>query len=196
MTPLSGKIQGKFQKEFSEIYFSAGKKLTPRLMSYLDSAVDWFVKDRGFKLTCKKGCSHCCYILTLTTKKEVDYIKKFLKKNPKISRKKRDIPDKFKFERFEATGENLADEYVVKVSPRTRRCRFLNDDNSCSIYDVRPIMCRVYLAVTPPKNCDTVKNNGEIVSTVDTRWIEMNAMNTLVNSDIENYLYLHEADFT
>lgn len=31
-------------------------------------------------------------------------------------------------------------DYVLKQSP----CTFLNDDNTCSIYDVRPLACREY----------------------------------------------------
>lgn len=70
---------------------------------------------------CKKGCSHCCYIPVSISELEAELIEKTLK----IKRKKFSVHDK------------------TQDIP----CPFLKN-NSCSIYDVRPFVCRRHVVLT------------------------------------------------
>lgn len=92
-----------------------------KLMQIVDENIHEFF-DNGLKSGCKKGCSACCYYNVDITPLEADLIAEF-------------------------TGRKIVSGHTGNtVYPS--KCPFLVD-NACSIYPVRPYMCRSYIAVTP-----------------------------------------------
>ncbi|EKP0311158.1 YkgJ family cysteine cluster protein [Aeromonas veronii] len=86
---------------------------------------------------CKKGCSHCCHIPVSVSELEVEYIEKSLK----IKRKE--------FSAYDKTQE--------------KPCPFLKD-NGCSIYNVRPFVCRRHVVLTKTSYwCEIERCNQEIM---------------------------------
>lgn len=82
------------------------------------------------KLTvCKKGCAACCEISVGLSELEASYIER-------------------------NTGRRMALGVRSSVSHKTdSRCPFLSSENSCSIYEFRPLACRVYAAFDDPDLC-------------------------------------------
>jgi uncharacterized protein len=73
-------------------------------------------------------CANCCKTTSpIFTTRDVDSAAKFLKMKPSVFQKQYLEVDK---------DEDL----VLKSSP----CSFLNDDNSCGIYEARPKACQEY----------------------------------------------------
>ena len=73
-------------------------------------------------------CANCCKTTPpLYTNKDVKRIAAFLKTTPKQFKRKYTI-------------EDINGELIGIMVP----CSFLNSDNTCSIYEVRPIACRTY----------------------------------------------------
>lgn len=104
---------------------------------------DEFFQSSTYQLTCKDKCSACCYIPVSTNIREMMAIKtKTDWSNIDMSLVKKQMhfadPDKF----------------VEKIPWTDRKCVFLKD-NSCSIYDERPMACRRHNSVTPVELCDT-----------------------------------------
>ena len=62
------------------------------------------------------------------------------------------------------------DEYKVLKAfkpgnhPSDKACRFLDSDNSCSVYEHRPSTCRTHMVVSDPKNCGTGKAVSKLFS--------------------------------
>ncbi|HDX8437820.1 YkgJ family cysteine cluster protein [Aeromonas dhakensis] len=84
---------------------------------------------------CEKGCSHCCYIPVAVSELEVEYIERSLK----IKRKS--------FSEYDRT--------------QSKPCPFLKN-NSCSIYNVRPFVCRRHVVLTKtPYWCELERCNQE-----------------------------------
>jgi Fe-S-cluster containining protein len=81
---------------------------------------------------CKKGCSYCCEIRVDVSKVELSLIKSKARK-----------------------AYNNATKDLVIGEP----CPFLKD-NSCSIYDVRPFLCRRHQVFTPTN--ELCVNNDEL----------------------------------
>lgn len=87
--------------------------------------------ERGVKIACRAGCSHCCSVRVEAMAPEIFLIARELASRP---------PDELKHlvERLNAhaalTGETLS-------SDRPTECPFLTN-GLCSIYDVRPSVCR------------------------------------------------------
>lgn len=98
------------------------------------------------KPSCKKGCSHCCYIQVAATQIEIDYILNFLKDND-IQLTENQL-DRLK----EQSKINNNEDYILSVH---RKCIFLSDKGDCSIYEARPLACRNYYVFNDPKLCNT-----------------------------------------
>lgn len=95
------------------------------------------------KLSCKKGCSHCCMQMVEVTTDEGRLILKYIKEN--------NIQyDQQKLERH-AQMEHDPDKWW-NLKNEEKECIFLKN-NECQIYPVRPISCRKYFVITDPIIC-------------------------------------------
>lgn len=96
-----------------------------KIYSYMD---DFSQYVSGFSV-CDKGCSHCCKIDIQLTRVEADLISFNL--NKKIN---------------EPTNKSVKN---------TDSCPFLDNNDYCSIYDIRPFSCRVFFTLDHPKYCSS-----------------------------------------
>ncbi|KAB2814907.1 YkgJ family cysteine cluster protein [Phaeocystidibacter luteus] len=84
--------------------------------------------DEVFACTDCLQCANCCKTTgPLFTRKDIDRISKHLRMKPA----------EFESEYLRVDEDN---DFVLQQVP----CRFLEDDNKCSIYEVRPKACREY----------------------------------------------------
>lgn len=74
---------------------------------------------------CRKGCAHCCFIPVLVSSMEADVIGEAIGVRP-------------------ATPA-LVDELPAEAYGLKQPCTFLNEDEKCSIYEHRPMACRLLL---------------------------------------------------
>ena len=95
---------------------------------------------------CKRGCAHCCYIQVVASGREVDLIVDHIKENNIIL-------DNEKMLRLEEQALIKDDrDYMLSTH---RKCVFLQDNNDCGIYPVRPFSCRNYFVFSDPEGCNT-----------------------------------------
>ena len=116
-------------------------KMMKKFYICLDKLVDIYSK----YVPCKKGCSKCCDIKVDVTGLEINMIKYYLDENKQ----------KYLFNAIENRHSNRRD-YSGIV------CPFLKD-NICTIYEVRPFMCRKYFVFEDDNSKCGAMNN--IVST-------------------------------
>jgi len=92
---------------------------------------------------CKKGCSHCCYQAIIISSWEAAQITKMTGK---------------KIASFEGYNPGNREKYIKKYGGVS--CPFLVN-NECSIYEVRPFICRTHVSVADdPIPCDIINNPG------------------------------------
>lgn len=103
------------------------------------------------KISCKRGCSHCCYMPVAITEDESKLLLNHLD-DAKIAQLKRQA--------------NLSTQEMQEASKDVRRCAFLGANEECTIYEDRPLTCRTYFVTSPPKLCDIGKNKTIDVLTV------------------------------
>ena len=103
------------------------------------------------KVTCKKGCSFCCYIRVACTELEAKLIVDY------CEQKGIEI-DEDKLNKLATLGIH---DYML--SPH-RRCTFLSEEGTCKIYEVRPMSCRNHFVTTPAYLCDTADQTTTNVS--------------------------------
>ena len=120
----------------------------------------------GMQVSCRKGCAACCRQLVPLSPPEAGMVFEFVKTMPEP--RKSAIVDRFaravqqlrkaglltELERLRDPG--MSDETDRAVSKAYFReqiaCPFLEEEG-CSIYPVRPSICREYMVVSPPENC-------------------------------------------
>ncbi len=105
-------------------FFKKLKKKTPKHLDYLMQDLH----DKEFEKTDCLTCANCCKTTSpIFTNKDIERIAKHLRM------KVYDFTTQF-------LDLDEDDFYVLKSAP----CTFLDADNSCFIYDVRPKACREY----------------------------------------------------
>lgn len=105
-------------------YFDKLKKKTPKNLDYVMQDLH----DAEFKKTDCLTCANCCKTTgPLFTSADIE----------RISKHFRQKPQQFIDQHLRVDEDN---DYVLKAVP----CTFLDADNYCSIYDVRPKACREF----------------------------------------------------
>lgn len=106
-------------------------KLTQKLHIELDDILRKYKDEFSYRIACKSGCSLCCKVLRVEIfPTEASYITKYIKSN--YTKKQLDI-----------LKNNLTK--TINKKDAIVGCPLLID-NICSIYPVRPFVCRIFLS--------------------------------------------------
>lgn len=122
---------------------------------------------RAHDVTCRVGCSHCCKLPASASVPEMVPVVAYLADRADWPKRRAALEPKIRaylevaFPVDPQDGAARAAFYKQQVP-----CVFLDDDQTCSIYPVRPSACRYHLAVSPPENCavDAVDNQVGLVN--------------------------------
>ncbi|MCJ2166224.1 MULTISPECIES: YkgJ family cysteine cluster protein [unclassified Pseudodesulfovibrio] len=124
------------------------------IVADVDAVFKKFENDMPDLVRCGKGCSDCCYALFDVTLVEAMYINaKFNEKFSGLERSailnRADAADRqiYKLKRkvFKASQEGQpTNDILLEVAKARVRCPLLDDNDLCSIYENRPITCRLY----------------------------------------------------
>lgn len=119
-------------------------------------AVRELLKDA--KISCRRGCSHCCYLLVYLTLPEALAIAERLLSSPERLKEVRRA--------IAAQLTTLTDPLITQHSyfRQQHPCIFLNN-SECTIYDVRPTECRYYYVLSSPDLCgETGSLRGSVIT--------------------------------
>lgn len=92
-------------------------------------------------ISCKKSCSACCYTEVSVTSDEAKLLYEKIKRGLPVALDRLD-------------EQNRPGEWYKK-SYEKRACVFLDDEQSCLVYEDRPSVCRVNFVTSPPSSCET-----------------------------------------
>jgi Fe-S-cluster containining protein len=152
--------------------------LLPACRSVADAVVSIAARTSeacGKSISCKAGCGACCRQLVPVSEPEARVIANLVANMPEPRQSV--ILERFKQarERLAETGahEKLADtdcfpyeslrEFGTEYFDLGIPCPFLENE-SCSIYEERPVICREFLVTSDPKHC--AKPSAETIDTV------------------------------
>jgi Fe-S-cluster containining protein len=154
-------------KLWSEQYIEFGENRTRICHRIIDRIIEYQLetdKQDGYPPPyCHRGCSNCCYQAVACTDEEAELIYNYCIENriyidfAKLERQQKHME-------FDSKG-NFTGKTGWDTQPEgDKSCIFLNmDDQNCSIWDHRPLVCRVHLAEETDAYCRS--GNG----TPDTR---------------------------
>ena len=134
------------------------KLIRPKLISLLDNhgiqiMIDYCYQqidqlNRAAKLientSCSNGCAFCCYDKITVSSFEASYITSFI--------------EQFKIKVDQDIIDFQVKHGIEKVKMAQRKCSLLDDDNSCKIYEIRPMICRLYNSTDSPELFDFEKH--------------------------------------
>lgn len=119
-------------------------KAARKMHEIMDKSVSDFLKENP--TTCRKGCAYCCHVYVETTIDEALSIKNYCHQH-----------------NITIDKEALEKQKNLELNTwNGRKCVFLSDDNTCSIYEVRPMICRKYYVSSEPKLCDVTTGINKI----------------------------------
>ena len=168
---------GSWRREFSRKYH--GLLLKTRENSFASLVESLSAK--GKSITCRTGCTYCCYHYVAVSLAQGIVIVDYLYKRKPLLKQFLD-----NYEKWRIDGESISDEIdririhalsssitTQQVMAETRplsnsyldgniRCPFLINDKCC-IYEVRPLACSGHHSVSPPAWCaPTVQQKPDI----------------------------------
>lgn len=119
--------------------------LRVRLMTDFDRKVRFDPKVTKGAITCMPGCAWCCHHPVAISIFEGISIYRWLVSQGKWSLNLKEKLKESAEQQFELTYEV----WLKALIP----CPLLGPDNKCTVYPVRPLICRVYYATSDPHYC-------------------------------------------
>lgn len=113
-----------------------------KLHNEVDDLLEAFLKrsaDEGTACECKQGCSWCCFQTVFAVTHELLYISAYVQMNMSLE-KRQHILERARENVAQTLNKSLKEQARLKIP-----CPFL-ESGSCSIYQVRPMACRIYLS--------------------------------------------------
>lgn len=119
---------------------------------------------RGIEISCQKGCGACCRQPVPLLEAETYHLQELVENLPEPRRTA--VKERFaeavnqlceigwfeRMNRFEELDYEGRIALIIEYHQQNIACPFLENE-SCSIYADRPLICREYLVISPPENC-------------------------------------------
>jgi Fe-S-cluster containining protein len=138
-------------------------QLLPVFQRLGDAVIRASIPDQS-KISCRAGCGACCRQLVPLAESEAFYLANVIRamhpaRRDAILSRFEELVDKLKstgmFERLSREAMADKDAGIQAASDYLRlglACPFLENE-SCGIYEHRPMVCREYLVTSPPEDC-------------------------------------------
>ena len=158
---------GLWRKEFCKKYV----KVLLRIQNNTHNALIEKLSSRDETITCREGCTHCCFhyvtvslahgiVIVDYLYKKKELLRQFIDNYEEWRNKGHAVSDSIDRARLEGMSSSMP---IARVMAATRplssryldmniQCPFLSD-NKCAIYDVRPLSCSGHFSVSPPDWC-------------------------------------------
>ena len=140
------------------------EELLPAANDVLAAIVGRGVEDGGLPVSCRRGCGACCRQVVPISQPEARHLTALVEALPEPRRAA--VRDRFARAHQQLADSGLAERiaHPGKLDDAERQslaidyfrlgiaCPFL-DNEECSIYPDRPLVCREYLVTTPAEHC-------------------------------------------
>lgn len=140
--------------ETGEYLLADSKKYCAELFNSIDNEIQLKVKEKKIKSICKKGCTDCCSSYFYVSRAEFELIKGFIREKPIETESivnqatnikhilEKSLPTELiklnkRFNLYSGFDDNSVPDGLVT-------CPFLSKSGDCTVYAVRPLICRCY----------------------------------------------------
>lgn len=109
-------------------------------------------------ISCQKGCGACCHTQVSVTEDEAILLAERIRQGIQID---------FNRLTVQKNAENNSAEFY-KIPYNVRKCVFLDEQNSCSVYEDRPSVCRTNAVIGGASQCSTEDGKEKAVHLINT----------------------------
>ncbi len=177
------------RKKDDPVFFSITKKIMEKLKlikspterasfchKEVDDSLTLLMKEPlvSDSVSCKKGCAYCCHTQVSVTEDETQLL---IEKGIHHLVKKENI----QLLKLQKNAANSGEKWL-QLPYGLRKCLFLGDDNSCQIYNHRPLVCRTNLVIGNPNQCSTVDGSEKPLRSLNTFKADMITMGAFLHS--------------
>lgn len=139
-------------EHFAEaLYEMSHEKDGIEIMQWVIEQVDKVITQPEFErfTSCKRGCNFCCHDNIILSEFEADYLKHILRGKFRPNKRRLKIQKKAKD--------------FMKLPWAMRGCSLLNKNGECTIYENRPLVCKLHNSTGDPIQCkvDLTGKSGE-----------------------------------
>jgi Fe-S-cluster containining protein len=144
-------------RRIGELYLGGGKDRTRLVHELVDNTIETLVKrDKRFGYPppfCHKGCCNCCHELVYCTAEEAESIQDYCREHDlEIDHEK--LQRQLDHVEFDQSLDHTGVTTWNNQKREDQSCVFLHQlDKCCSIWPVRPLVCRVHLAEGTDQYC-------------------------------------------
>ena len=149
------------------------EEMLPAFRAVAQALVHLGVAASGKQVSCAKGCAACCRMAIPVSEPEAHRLRAVVDAMPEPRRSAVRARFSAGMDLFHATGlldgmfqrdegdeaERRARTNLESYYAKFVACPFLEDE-SCSIYDERPLVCRGFLVTSPAANCANIDGAG------------------------------------
>lgn len=158
-----------------EVRVPAGKASREHLLPFMRSLIkvgsdiaEEHFAGHGHKVSCQAGCGICCRQRVPLAEFEAHRLRRHIEAMPEPRRS--DILERFRSaeQKIQEAGRDVAFDSTASLEEMTRSagryfrlmipCPFLENE-SCSIYEERPLKCREHLVLSPAEHCAVPEEN-------------------------------------
>lgn len=108
--------------------------------------------EQGYQISCRRGCAACCHHKVEVFAVEAVVLVEHERAAGRLAAL---------LERAQAQLDVVGDSHDPDNWKRHRlRCVFLASDDTCEVYELRPLMCRGYLVGSPAEQCSIDSDQG------------------------------------
>lgn len=163
MSDLEQELKDKINRAFE-----TNDGLFPVLQAALYDPVEILFEHASHLLSCQMGCHACCNRLVVSTRLEAMAVAEQIqkldepKRKPLLRKIQEHATQVSDFLENSAEEENHDEVWFEEGIP----CPFL-EERLCSIYDARPLLCRLRHSVSPVEKCEEPENDIEMLAEVE-----------------------------
>ena len=208
-------LKSLLEEKHTESISDTFKKTYLQILALFDDFVDLYMKLNDHNTTCSKGCGNCCnhwaydvysfeaQIIAnhlIDNNADISLIIESITEDEAVFHKL-ETAVKQKTKELEAENIDQQDALLSAFYLMNRPCEFLNAQGACSIYAIRPMICRAFLNTTDPKNCIhenmfndestlIIKLDDECENILDALHVKYGGSDLGLRSQVKKYLEL------
>ena len=152
-----------------------------RVMELFEQYQNIVVKNSEYSISCKRGCSHCCYhwvedVNSFEAEIIAEYVRKFYPDRIDliVDQCTEDVKllnhiEELTLQKISSfrTEESIDPfDLILSVFYQMKKtCPLISENGTCSIYSVRPLTCRIYMSFSDSVLCNPEYQDQEDIAT-------------------------------
>jgi Fe-S-cluster containining protein len=109
----------------------------------IDGLMEYHIKKESLKATCRRGCAECCRMFVFASPSEAKFLLRAAKERGMT----------IDWDRVQKQAGRGEEDFYTSILGEDNKCVFLDENNSCKLYKMRPSSCRTHYVASKKELC-------------------------------------------